>query len=166
MHEYFHAIKRYLSIVTNGLIFSETLDKNDNNEEVGFLFEYFFFGWPHDEYINNNIQYKNNSDLYYKIIDVNTALKILNLDLYNYNLSSIHDILYNNKNSKSFHDFENKSLNKNLKKFLFDIGFDSQEKLDNLRKDKSKIKAARNISKENMIFAGFECGNNKRKKYI
>lgn len=53
MHEYFHAIKRYLSIVTNGLIFSETLDKNDNNEEVGFLFEYFFFGWPHDEYINN-----------------------------------------------------------------------------------------------------------------
>ena len=42
MHEYFHAIKRYLSIVTNGLIFSETLDKNDNNEEVGFLFEYFF----------------------------------------------------------------------------------------------------------------------------
>ena len=65
MHEYFHAIKRYLSIVTNGLIFSETLDKNDNNEEVGFLFEYFFFGWPHDEYINNNIQYKNNSDLYF-----------------------------------------------------------------------------------------------------
>lgn len=165
MHEYFHAFKRYLSIVTNGLIVSETFDKNGDREEAGFLLEYCLFGWQHNDYVNNNLNYKNNHNLWNKVIDVNTALKLLSSELYNYDVASMHEILYNDKTSQSYLNFE-KNLDIKLKEFLFDIGFDTEEKIVQLKKDKSTIKASRSNSQFNTIFAGFKCGTNKKKKYF
>ncbi len=159
MHEYCHAIKRYLNIVTNGLIYSETYDEKNNKEEAGFLFEYILFGWEHNDYFNNNICYDNNRILWKQKIDVNTALKMLNIDLYNYDISSIQDILYNNKNSPSYIDFENKKINEKLVKFLFDLGFDTKEKINILKKNKSTIKVSRNEQNYNLIDVGSEGRN-------
>ena len=164
MHEYFHAIKRYLAIATNGLIFSKTYDENDKRIEAGFFFEYCFFGWEYDNYMDISINYKNNKNLSKKILDVNTSLKILNLDLYNNNLESIKEILYNDKNSKSLKNFENNGLNEQLKQFLFNIGFDSDKKIEELKKNKSIIKVGRSAINNNTISVEFKCGNDEREK--
>ena len=84
---------------------------------------------------------------------------MLNIDLYNYDISSIQDILYNNKNSPSYIDFENKKINEKLVKFLFDLGFDTKEKINILKKNKSTIKVSRNEQNYNLIDVGSEGRN-------
>ena len=86
------------------------------------------------------------------------------MDLYNNNLESIKEILYNDKNSKSLKNFENNGLNEQLKQFLFNIGFDSDKKIEELKKNKSTIKVGRSAINNNTISVEFKCGNDEREK--
>ena len=80
MHEYIHAIKRYLGICTNGLISSETLDENEDKDEAGYFYEYYVFGW-HKMKLSNfceSFPEKGNNNLKNGFFDIPTALNILN----------------------------------------------------------------------------------------
>ena len=97
MHEYIHAIKRYLGICTNGLISSETLDENEDKDEAGYFLEYYVFGWHKMKYSNfrESFPEKGNNNLKNGFFDIPTALNILNQDLYKNDISTIRNILYN-----------------------------------------------------------------------
>lgn len=153
MHEYIHAIKRYLGICTNGLILSDTYDDEGNKEEAGFLFEYYLFGWEHNNYKSETkiFNKKGNRDLKKSKIDVETALNILNPDLYSYDIKSIRNILYKNPEDPINSEFKTKEMNKQLAKFLNDMGFDSEIKISKLKKDKSTIYASRDTFSFNTI---------------
>ena len=167
LHEYIHAIKRYLGICTNGLIYPFTNDDNKDKEEYdsGFMLEFLLFGWKHENYEISQRESKNynNDDLIEKFINVETALKILDSDLYNYNINSTRNILYNNINDINCINFNKKERNEKLNKFLNDMGFNSEEKIKELKKNNSKIAAGRNNFQGNKIYAGFKCGNAPRK---
>ena len=153
MHEYIHAIKRYLGICTNGLILSDTYDDEGNKEEAGFLFEYYLFGWEHNNYNSETkiFNQKGNRNLKKSKIDVETALNILNPDLYSYDIKSIRNILYKNTEDPINSEFKTKEMNKHLAKFLNDMGFDSEIKISKLKKDKSTIYASRDTFSFNTI---------------
>ena len=169
LHEYIHAIKRYLCICTNGLISPFTNDdsnfKDKEEYDSGFLLEFLLFGWKHKNYKINESELKNynNNDLIDKFINVETALKILDPDLYNYNINSTRNILYNNINDINCINFNKKERNEKLNKFLNDMGFNSEEKINKLKMDKTKISAKRNTFQGNKIYARFNCGNVPRK---
>ena len=168
LHEYIHAIKRYLGICTNGLISPFTNDDNKDKEEYdsGFLLEFLLFGWNHKNYKINKSElknYHNNIDLIDGMINIETSLKILDADLYNYNITSCRNILYNNENDINCINFKKKERNEKLNKFLNDMGFNSEEKINKLKMDKTKILAKRNTFQGNKIYARFNCGNVPRK---
>jgi len=160
-HEYIHSIKRYLGICTNELISSETLDENENQDEAGYLFEYCLFGWNKGKYKNldKSFDQNRNNNLKNGYFDIPTVLKLLNPDLYNNNISSIRNILYNNSNDQKLQEFNNKKRNIDLTNFLSLMGYDSEVKIRELNKDKSKIFAGRDPSFGNAIKYQFKCGN-------
>jgi len=161
IHEYIHAIKRYLSISTNGLISCHTLDENGKRDEAGYLFEFLMFGWEHKKYKNLEkiCKRKLNDDLKKGKLNVRTSLKILNPDLYSYDVKSVKKILYNNE--PLCQEFEKKEMNFKLKQFLIKLGFDNEEKIGKLKEDNSTIFAKRNSSSNNTIIYDFRCGNEK-----
>ena len=167
MHELIHSFKRYLSMATNGLIDSVTKDENDNIFEAGFLFEHVVFGWDYNKYKEKNKKlFKGNENLKNKLLDVQTALLILNPDLYNNDISSFRDIIYNNSNSNAYKNFTKMEMNKKLKEFLVQMGFKTEQEIEMLKKDKSLISVKRKNFHSNMISAGFKCGNEKKRKNI
>ena len=129
------------------------------------MLEFLLFGWKHENYEISQRELKNynNDDLIEKFINVETALKILDSDLYNYNINSTRNILYNNINDINCINFNKKERNEKLNKFLNDMGFNSEEKIKELKKNNSKIAAGRNNFQGNKIYAGFKCGNAPRK---
>lgn len=162
MHEYIHAIKRYLSIVTNSLILSETVDENNEITEAGFLLEYLMFGWDFDNYKDDNLIYQGNPNLKNKQFDIETSLKILNPQLYNNDVNSIKYILYN-INSQALKNYKKQNLNNEFREYLKYMGYETKGEIKNLKKDKSQIYAGRSLSNNNVISAEFKCGNNKMK---
>lgn len=164
IHEYMHALKKYLSIVTNSLILFDTINEENVKVEAGYLLEYIMFGWSYKNYNDNNKIYDGNSTLKNKEIDVSTALKILNPNLYNHDINSVKNILYNNFYSKEYISYNNKkNIDDNFKKYLEYLGYNSEEKIVELEKDKSKISVARKTQIKNIISADFKCGNDKTK---
>ena len=165
IHEYIHSIKRYLNICTNGIISSDTFNNLGENEEAGYLFELYLFGWRNEKYKNfkklfvNRESNKNLTDGY---IDVSTAINILNPDLYENDINTIRNILYKNNDDKC-KEFNKEIKNVDLINFLSEMGFNTKEKISELKKDKSKIFASRYNSNFNKIFARTKCGTKHKK---
>jgi len=165
IHELTHSCKIYLYIATNGLIDSETIDELSNETEAGFLLENIVFGWEFGEYKEGTGKlYNGNKNLKKKYLDVKTALLFLNPELYNNDINSFKEIIYDNKDSLSYKKFEKVKENKFLKKFLFDLGFQTEEKIQELKENKSKISIGRKSYLSNIISAEFGCGNDPEKK--
>ena len=165
IHEYIHAIKRYLGICTNELISSETLDYNGDRNEAGYLFEQYLFGWDKRNFFCDLWNKNGNKNLKNGYFDIPTSLKILNPDLYDNDISSIRNILYNNFDDKKCQEFNNKKRNIDLENYLNFMGYDSENKINELKNDKSKIFARRDSSNGNMIEYHFKCGNRPKNKY-
>ena len=108
--------------------------------------------------------YNGNKNLKKKYLDVKTALLFLNPELYNNDINSFKEIIYDNKDSLSYKKFEKVKENKFLKKFLFDLGFQTEEKIQELKENKSKISIGRKSYLSNIISAEFGCGNDPEKK--
>lgn len=166
IHELTHCIKIYLSISTNGLINFETRDEIGNKIEAGYLTEHVLFGWDYKSFkkYNKNL-FKGNKNLQNKKLDIKTALLLLNPELYNNNISSFMNIIYNNTNSKEYQNFYKIKKNQNYKDFLSQIGYKNEEDLEELIKEKTTISIGRRNIIDNTIFAGFSCGNDKSKKF-
>ena len=156
IHEFIHSIKRYLNICTNGIISSNTIDKTGNNEEeAGYLFELYLFNWRNENYSKFEklfVDRKLNENLKNGFIDMYTALNLLNPDLYNNDINTIRNILYKNI------EFNQEIKNLELKNFLSDMGYNNNEKIEELKKDKSKIYGSRYNLNPNIINAQFKCG--------
>ena len=155
IHEFIHSIKRYLNICTNGIISSNTIDKTGNNEEeAGYLFELYLFNWRNENYSKFEklfVDRKLNENLKNGFIDMYTALNLLNPDLYNNDINTIRNILYKNI------EFNQEIKNIELKNILSDMGYNNNEKIEELKKDKSKIYASRYNFYSNTIYAQFKC---------
>ena len=160
IHEYIHSLKRYLNICTNGIISSDTLNEFGEDEEAGYLFELYLFGWRNEKYKNfkNLFDRKGNKNLKKGYFDIETSLNLLNPDLYNNDIDTIRNILFKNNN-----DYKSKEFNENIKNiellnFLSDMGFKTQNAITELKKNKSKIYASRCNSNSNTINAQIKCG--------
>ena len=160
IHEYIRSIKRYLNICTNGIISSDTFNNLGENEEAGYLFELYLFGWRNEKYKNfkNLFDRKGNKNLKKGYFDIETSLNLLNPDLYNNDIDTIRNILFKNNN-----DYKSKEFNENIKNiellnFLSDMGFKTQNEITELKKNKSKIYASRCNSNNNTINAQIKCG--------
>lgn len=166
IHELTHCIKIYLSISTNGLINLETRDEIGNKIEAGYLTEHVLFGWDYKEFkkYDKNL-FKGNKNLKNKKLDVKTALLILNPELYNNSISSFMNIIYNNTKSEEYKNFYKIEKKQKYKDFLSQIGYKNEEDLKELIKEKATISIGRKNIIDNTIFAGFNCGNDKSKKY-
>ena len=156
IHEFIHSIKRYFNICTNGIISSNTIDKTGNNEEeASYLFELYLFNWRNENYSKFEklfVDRKLNENLKNGFIDMYTALNLLNPDLYNNDINTIRNILYKNI------EFNQEIKNIELKNFLSDMGYNNNEKIEELKKDKSKMYASRYNLNPNIINAQFKCG--------
>ena len=156
--EYFYAFKKHLLISSNWFVNIDTMDNKDKMEG-DFLFEYYLFGWDFKKYEDKNNAYNNyynklyekNLNLKKKFIDIPTALKLLDPDLYNHNTTEFKNILYNDTKTDELKNFNKKGLHDELKFYLEQLGYDTDDKIKNLKKNKSKILAARHTFFENMM---------------
>ena len=101
-HEPCHFIKSAYSIITEGIISRNT--STDKNIKSGFFLEEVLFGWKHGgknqlnlielKLLKNHLECKN-SAISDKKIDLITALKLLDPELYNYDLDHFRNIIFN-----------------------------------------------------------------------
>lgn len=154
LHELMHFIKRYLSIITNNMIISTTIESeneynktNENVEmsekksietEAGKIFEHIIFKYSNEDK-NEKIK---NIDLKNKILDFQTAIKILDPDLYDNDVEGFINIIYNIENSAELKNYQLKDINKELKDFYEFLGIGKD--IEHLKEScNSKISIAR-----------------------
>lgn len=166
IHEITHCFKIYLSIATNGLINLETRDDEEKKIEAGCLTEHVLFGWDYNEYKDQDEKlFKGNENLKNKKLDIKTSLLFLNPELYNNDISSFRDIIYNKIDSEAYIKYINAVKNKKYEEFLSQMGYKDENNLEELLKEKSTISIARKNSINNDIDAFFGCGNNKERYF-
>ena len=125
------------------------------------MFEYYLFGWNKNKCgnLSDSVTKKWNNNLKNEFIDIPTALKILDPDLYDNDITSIRNILFNNTKDPKCQEFENKKRNIELTNLLIFMGYDTEDKIIELKKDKSKIYASKDSSNGNVIKCQLKCGN-------
>ena len=113
LHEPSHFIKAACSLITEGIISRNTSSDKNNNCEGGFLLEEVFFGWICDgnnpldlvgmKLLDEDIKCKNKA-INNKEIDLVTALKLLDPDIYNGDLNYFRKSIFNlsRENLKTF----------------------------------------------------------------
>ena len=139
-HEPCHFIKAALCLLTQGIISRNTSHTNDTIES-GFFFEEVLFGWVHLEnnplnlvelgLLKNVIQCKNPA-INNKKIDLITAITLLDPEIYDGNLTSFRENIFNltpdNLKTFSISSIKNKRYKKYLKSVL---DFNNIEKSEN-----------------------------------
>ena len=104
IHEPCHFIKASYSLITEGMITRNTSNENNNNIEGGYFLEEVFFGWVHNPnnpldligigLLNEEVKC-NNKAIINKKIDLITALKLLDPDIYDHDLNYFRKSIFN-----------------------------------------------------------------------
>lgn len=166
IHELTHCFKIYLSIATNGIINLETRDDEEKKIEAGFLTEHVLFGWDYKDYKNHDENlFKGNENLKNKKLDIKTSLLLLDPKLYNNDISSFRNIIYNKIESEAYINYINGEKNQKYKEFLSQMGYETEQNIEELIKEKATISIARKNSINNEIDAVFGCGNDKERYF-
>ena len=164
-HEICHYIKRALFIITNGIISQSTKDsiKSDDIFEAGRIFEEIVFNWENEDLknkkrINTSKKLKKKEKFHEynsKIIGIDKALKLLNMNFYDKTLQKFKEDFYSDEK------INKNDLNEELKEYIKNIGFNLDIYLENeIEYSKYKINCARNEGLGYNIF--YESDNHSR----